>query len=99
MKCITCWANSLVGAKIKAWHSLRPVSIFCKIAMENVAVFPVPDCACAITSRPETSYTKEKVIHTRSIQYSKLLVNTKFRVISKDKVCLIHVKNQFSVNL
>ena len=49
---ITCWANSLVGAKIKAWHSLIFKSNCCKIAIENVAVLPVPDCAWAITSRP-----------------------------------------------
>ena len=47
-----CWASSLVGARIRAWHSLNPVSIFSRIAIENVAVFPVPDCAWAITSSP-----------------------------------------------
>lgn len=56
----TCWANSLVGASIRAWHSLRLVSTFCRIAIENVAVFPVPDWAWAITSKPkkENNFTK-----------------------------------------
>ena len=47
-----CWANSLVGAKMSAWHSRMLVSICWRIEIENVAVFPVPDWACAITSRP-----------------------------------------------
>ena len=25
--------------------------MFCRMEMENVAVLPVPDCACAMTSR------------------------------------------------
>ena len=49
----TCWANSLVGAKIKAWQSFTVKSSCCKIAIENVAVLPVPDCAWAITSFPK----------------------------------------------
>ena len=46
----TCCANSLVGARTSAWHSRTLISIFCKIATEKVAVFPVPDWAWAITS-------------------------------------------------
>jgi len=33
--------------------SLTAVSSVCNADIENVAVFPVPDCACAITSRPD----------------------------------------------
>ena len=50
---ITCWANSLVGARIKAWQSLMFKSNCCRIAIENVAVLPVPDWAWAITSLPK----------------------------------------------
>ena len=48
----TCWANSLVGARTSAWVSLLLRSSFSRIAMEKVAVFPVPDWAWAMTSRP-----------------------------------------------
>src|SRR5882757_4553434 len=47
-----CWANSRVGARIKAWHCLMLGSSFWRTEMEKVAVFPVPDWACAITSWP-----------------------------------------------
>lgn len=45
-------ASSLVGDKHKTWVSRTVRSKDCKIAIENVAVFPVPDWAWAITSRP-----------------------------------------------
>lgn len=38
----TCWASSRVGARMRAWHSRRVTSTCCRIAMEKVAVFPVP---------------------------------------------------------
>lgn len=47
-----CKANSLVGDKHSTWVSLSWVSTDCNIAIENVAVLPVPDWACAMTSRP-----------------------------------------------
>ena len=51
---LTCCANSLVGAKTRAWQFLSlTVFSFCRIAIENVAVLPVPDWAWAITSFPE----------------------------------------------
>ena len=43
---------NLVGDRTSACVSLTFVSILCKMAIEKVAVFPVPDCACAITSLP-----------------------------------------------
>ena len=42
--CICC-ANSLVGDNTRACVSRTCVSNPCKIDMEKVAVFPVPDCA------------------------------------------------------
>ena len=45
---ITCWictASSLVGDNTKTWVSRSWVSISCNMAIENVAVLPVPDCA------------------------------------------------------
>merc|ERR1719244_1260504 len=53
-QCHACIGGTSVreGARIRAWHSLNPVSIFSKMAMENVAVLPVPDWAWAITSIP-----------------------------------------------
>lgn len=47
---ITCWASSRVGASTRAWVALRSSSICCRMEMAKVAVFPVPDCACAMTS-------------------------------------------------
>lgn len=49
---LTCWASSLVGASTRAWQSFSSMLSCCKIAMEKVAVLPVPDWAWAITSRP-----------------------------------------------
>lgn len=46
------WANSLVGARIKAWVWVDEVSMTCKAEMEKVAVLPVPDWAWAIVSLP-----------------------------------------------
>ena len=45
-------ASSRVGERMRAWVSREEVSMDCKTPMEKVAVLPVPDCACAITSRP-----------------------------------------------
>jgi len=45
-----CWASSLVGAKTNAWHFWLPGSINYNKAIAKVAVFPVPDWACAIVS-------------------------------------------------
>lgn len=39
----TCCANSLVGANTSAWQFFRDTSICSRIAIEKVAVFPVPD--------------------------------------------------------
>lgn len=50
-----CWANSRVGARMRAWHALMLGSIFWRTEMEKVAVFPVPDWAWAITSLPVSS--------------------------------------------
>ena len=51
---------------MRAWVSLKPVSIFCSTAMENVAVLPVPDWAWAITSIPYkrtvNQHCKESII-------------------------------------
>ena len=47
-----CCANSRVGAKTSAWHSLASMSICCNNEMAKVAVLPVPDWAWAITSWP-----------------------------------------------
>lgn len=49
-----CVASSRVGDKHSTWLSRTVVSNICRIAIENVAVLPVPDCACAITSLPFT---------------------------------------------
>ncbi|KAH3968874.1 hypothetical protein HBI18_009020 [Parastagonospora nodorum] len=49
-----CWASSRVGARMSAWQALTLESIFWRVEMEKVAVFPVPDCACAMTSWPGT---------------------------------------------
>ena len=35
---------------------LFPESTFSRAAMVNVAVFPVPDCACAIKSPPSINF-------------------------------------------
>jgi hypothetical protein len=43
--CCICTANSLVGDNTKTWVSRSCVSINCRIAIENVAVLPVPDWA------------------------------------------------------
>jgi hypothetical protein len=47
-----CWASSRVGARISAWQALTLESIFWRVEIEKVAVFPVPDWAWAITSWP-----------------------------------------------
>src|ERR687897_3775137 len=48
---VTCMANSLVGTIIRAW--IGPFAlILCIIGREKAAVFPVPVCACPITSLP-----------------------------------------------
>ena len=60
---VTCCASSRVGARIKAWHSFRLMSIFCRIATANVAVLPVPDWAWAITSWP--GRTEQQCIFTQ----------------------------------
>merc|ERR1712166_554921 len=49
-----CCANSRVGERISTWHSRTLVSSVCRAATPMSDVFPVPDCDCAITSRPET---------------------------------------------
>src|ERR1700738_2536117 len=38
-------ASSRVGERTRAWVSRWVVLMVCKMEMENVAVFPVPDCA------------------------------------------------------
>ena len=48
----TCIASSLVGDKITACVFLLSGSTFCSTGMPNAAVFPVPVCACPITSCP-----------------------------------------------
>jgi hypothetical protein len=50
MTLLICWANSLVGARMTAWHWGDLGSISCKTPIENVAVLPVPDWAWAIVS-------------------------------------------------
>jgi hypothetical protein len=45
-----CWASSLVGARTNAWHCVLFGSISWRTPIENVAVLPVPDCACATVS-------------------------------------------------
>jgi hypothetical protein len=37
---------------MSAWQALTLESIFWRVEMEKVAVLPVPDCACAMTSWP-----------------------------------------------
>lgn len=64
----TCCANSLVGANTRAWHSSKDTSICCKIEMENVAVFPVPDWACAITSSPRKQDINMQPMNALSLQ-------------------------------
>ena len=52
---LTFWiwtASSLVGLRQSTCVSLTVVSIDWRMEMEKVAVFPVPDCAWAMTSRP-----------------------------------------------
>ena len=51
--CYTCVASSRVGARTRAWHLNELVSRFWRTAVAKVAVFPVPDCACAMTSWPK----------------------------------------------
>ena len=41
-----------MGARISAWQALTLESIFWRVEMEKVAVLPVPDWACAMTSLP-----------------------------------------------
>ncbi len=48
-----CCANSRVGARMSACTLLSLRSICWRTEMENVAVLPVPDCACAMVSRPD----------------------------------------------
>lgn len=43
MTFLICNANSLVGARIRAWVDLSFSSILCKAEMVKVAVLPVPD--------------------------------------------------------
>mmetsp|Transcript_27549 Transcript_27549/g.110355 ORF Transcript_27549/g.110355 Transcript_27549/m.110355 type:complete len:315 (+) Transcript_27549:1419-2363(+) len=47
-----CCASSRVGASTRAWHSCSELSTCWRMPIENVAVLPVPDWACAMTSRP-----------------------------------------------
>lgn len=47
-----------MGARTKAWQAFTLESSFCKRETENVAVFPVPDCACAMTSDPAINVSK-----------------------------------------
>ena len=49
-----CVASSLVGDNVSTCVSRTLMSNVCKIAIEKVAVLPVPDCAWAITSLPLT---------------------------------------------
>ena len=49
---LTCSASSRVGERVSACVSLEVVLTVCNTPMENTAVFPVPDCDCAMTSRP-----------------------------------------------
>ena len=46
----TWWEHDDVG--VLTWVSLTVVSMLWRMEMEKVAVLPVPDCACAITSLP-----------------------------------------------
>jgi hypothetical protein len=48
---VTCIANSLVGTIIRAWIGPFGLILFIR-GRENAAVFPVPVCACPITSLP-----------------------------------------------
>jgi len=50
MTLLICWANSLVGANMMAWHWGDFGSIRWRTPIEKVAVLPVPDWACAIVS-------------------------------------------------
>ena len=45
-----CCANSNVCANTIAWTAFLVKSILPNVPIQNVAVFPVPLCACAITS-------------------------------------------------
>jgi hypothetical protein len=47
---LICWANSRVGASTIDWHCGDLGSMSWRMPIEKVAVFPVPDCACAIVS-------------------------------------------------
>jgi len=47
-----CVANSRVGFMMRTWISRVCVSRSCSDTIESIAVLPVPDCDCAITSRP-----------------------------------------------
>lgn len=42
------------------WQAILPTSNCWSIEMAKVAVFPVPDWACAITSRPEEEEEVDK---------------------------------------
>ncbi len=48
--------NSFIKMTTRRYWTFFNVALLkctcCKMAMEKVAVFPVPDCAWAITSRP-----------------------------------------------
>lgn len=72
----TCCANSLVGAKTNACISGTFSSMRCKTDTEKVAVFPVPDCACAITSLP----AKAKKMST----FKKWISSNKKQIIKND---------------
>lgn len=55
-------ASSLVGERTRACVSRWVVLIVCKMEMENVAVFPVPDCAVTLAPGPYNS----RIGHTLS---------------------------------
>ncbi len=42
-----------MGARTRAWQDFLLMSTAWRMEMAKVAVFPVPDCAWAITSRPD----------------------------------------------
>ena len=50
--CFDCIDNSRVGEIIIACGVFFKASTICKVLMAKHAVFPVPDCACAMTSFP-----------------------------------------------
>lgn len=67
---LTCWANSLVGAKMSACVSFRLISILWRMEMTKVAVFPVPDWAWAITSWPRKIF----LLNKKKISYKECFV-------------------------